>query len=210
MSAILRLLKSELSRLPNRSRSTLSTTHRQRSQMVSSTTLQNTSWRETTMHWLHHRLEKHWKSGVTCRSQLGRLPLQVFPLTFNRPHSLKCSAISPRQAVLCQKATVTCDHEFSLFPCFRHFRRLLRLQPYCSRLDDISTRESSRVTKHCSHLDWEVLEEASAGQAANDESEGPLGGRDGLIEIRERLEELLGAYEGDDGDKSEDERPRHR
>jgi hypothetical protein len=47
---------------------------------------------------------------------------------------------------------------------------------------------------------------ASAGQAANDESEGPLGGRDGLIEIRERLEELLGAYEGDDGDKSEDER----
>lgn len=47
---------------------------------------------------------------------------------------------------------------------------------------------------------------ASAGQAADEESEGPLGGRDGLIEIRERLEELLGAYEGDDGDKSEDER----
>lgn len=35
----------------------------------------------------------------------------------------------------------------------------------------------------------------AAGQAANDESEGLLGGRDGLMEIRERLEELLGAYE---------------
>ena len=38
---------------------------------------------------------------------------------------------------------------------------------------------------------------ASAGQAANEESEGPLGGRDGMMEIRERLEELLGAYEDD-------------
>jgi hypothetical protein len=44
----------------------------------------------------------------------------------------------------------------------------------------------------------------SAGQAANEESEGPLGGRDGMIEIKERLEELLGAYEG--GDASEDEK----
>lgn len=47
----------------------------------------------------------------------------------------------------------------------------------------------------------------SAGQAASEESEGPLGGRDGLMEIRERLEELLGAYEGDDkvNDESDQE-----
>lgn len=34
-----------------------------------------------------------------------------------------------------------------------------------------------------------------AGQAASEESEGPLGGREGMMEIRERLEELLAAYE---------------
>ncbi|UZJ52955.1 hypothetical protein CBS101457_002275 [Exobasidium rhododendri] len=45
---------------------------------------------------------------------------------------------------------------------------------------------------------------SSAGQAASDESEGPLGGRDGMIEVRERLEEILGAYEGD-GDGGEEE-----
>jgi hypothetical protein len=36
---------------------------------------------------------------------------------------------------------------------------------------------------------------SGAGQAASDETEGFLGGREGLVEIRERLEELLGAYE---------------
>ncbi|MCO5549618.1 hypothetical protein L7F22_003091 [Adiantum nelumboides] len=36
---------------------------------------------------------------------------------------------------------------------------------------------------------------SGAGQAANEETEGFLGGRDGLMEVRERLEELLGAYE---------------
>lgn len=44
----------------------------------------------------------------------------------------------------------------------------------------------------------------SAGQAASDDSEGPLGGRDGMIEIRERLEELLGAYEVGDEDDDEE------
>lgn len=46
---------------------------------------------------------------------------------------------------------------------------------------------------------------ASAGQAASEESEGPLGGRDGLIEIRERIEELLGAYEGDNYSEEEEQ-----
>lgn len=46
---------------------------------------------------------------------------------------------------------------------------------------------------------------ASAGQAASEESEGPLGGRDGMIEIRERLEELLGAYEGDNYSEEEEQ-----
>ncbi|PWN33589.1 uncharacterized protein FA14DRAFT_161364 [Meira miltonrushii] len=36
---------------------------------------------------------------------------------------------------------------------------------------------------------------SGAGQAASEETEGFLGGRDGLMEVRERLEELLGAYE---------------
>lgn len=36
---------------------------------------------------------------------------------------------------------------------------------------------------------------SGAGQAASDETEGFLGGREGLVEIREALEELLGSYE---------------
>lgn len=40
---------------------------------------------------------------------------------------------------------------------------------------------------------------SAAGQAASEESEGLLGGRDGLMEIREKLEELLGAYEEESG-----------
>lgn len=41
---------------------------------------------------------------------------------------------------------------------------------------------------------------SGAGQAANDDTEGPLGGRDGMHEVRERLEELLGAYDDDAAD----------
>lgn len=36
---------------------------------------------------------------------------------------------------------------------------------------------------------------SGAGQAASDDTEGLLGGREGLMEVRERVEELLGAYE---------------
>lgn len=44
---------------------------------------------------------------------------------------------------------------------------------------------------------------SGAGQAASDDTEGLLGGRDGLLEVRERLDELLGAY--DDGGHQKDE-----
>lgn len=38
----------------------------------------------------------------------------------------------------------------------------------------------------------------SAGAAANEESEGRIGGRDGLKELKEKIEELRSAYSTDD------------
>lgn len=49
---------------------------------------------------------------------------------------------------------------------------------------------------------------ASAGRAATDESEGCVGGRDGLIDVRETLEQLCDAYGGvinDDAEPGTDE-----
>ncbi len=45
-----------------------------------------------------------------------------------------------------------------------------------------------------------------AGAAASEDSEGVIGGRDGLKEVRERLEDLLSAYEaGLDEDEEEED-----
>lgn len=45
----------------------------------------------------------------------------------------------------------------------------------------------------------------SAGQAANDEIEGVIGGRDGLKEVLETAEEMRAAYEDEDSKEEEDQ-----
>lgn len=45
----------------------------------------------------------------------------------------------------------------------------------------------------------------SAGQAANDEIEGVIGGLDGLKEVLERAEEMRAAYEDEESRHDEDE-----